>query len=94
MASSSTGSGGDGKAVFRKGAERNRVKVECLMRGLMKVGSNQLPGLNAQMVLDRIHKMNSSIPSDTAHQNLVETIAKTNGWIYQPKPTGKPRPKS
>jgi hypothetical protein len=63
------------------------------MRGLMKVGSNQLPGLNAQMVLERIHQRDPSIPSDTAHQNLVETIAQANGWIYQPKPAGKPRPK-
>jgi hypothetical protein len=76
----------DGKAHFKAAAARNRAKVEKVIRSLMRVGNNQVPGLNAGMLLVAVRQRDSSIPSDTAHTRLVDEIVTANGWRYQPKP--------
>jgi hypothetical protein len=78
--------GQDGKAQFRDAAQRNRAKVEAAIRRIMKVGSSQVPALNASLLLSQVRSSNRSIPSDTAHIKLVDDIVRTNGWQYRPKP--------
>ena len=78
--------GQNGKAQFMNAAQRNRAKVKAAIGRLMKVGSHQVPALNASLLLSAVRRIDRSIPSDTAHTTLVDDIVRANGWQYRPKP--------
>ena len=78
----------DSKARFAAAAERNRAKVERLIRGTMRAGATNVSELDARAMLERVRSMDKTIPSDPAHVALVDSIVRGNGWQYRPRPSG------
>lgn len=75
-----------GKAAFKKGADRNRTKMEAAIRSLMRVGGEQVPALNARLLLERIHRMNPTFTTDKEHERVVGEIVRAKSWTFQGRP--------
>ena len=75
------------KDRFRASAERNRSKVEALIRRTMRAGASNVSGLDARSMLEQLRGMDRTIPSDPAHVALVDSIVRSNGWGYRARPS-------
>ncbi len=76
-----------GKEKFQQSAERNRSKIEGLMRRSMRMGGDTVSGLDARGTLEQLRSMDRTIPSDPAYVALVDSIVRANGWRYRAKPS-------
>lgn len=76
-----------GKERFRQSAERNRLRIEGLLRRSTRMGGDSVSGLDARGTLERLRSMDRTIPSEPAYVALVDSTVRANGWRYRARPS-------